>query len=128
MFTEMEPFTNFMKAVSSNEDLIQTQNARENPIKVAILDTGLSLFDLPGMLHPPIGRSFVEDSESSSDTHWHSPQCSHGNKLAQLILRCNPHCQLYIGKVQSGPDATSVEISAAIKVRKCNWPNICYLD
>jgi hypothetical protein len=116
MFTEMDQVLDFIRAVSNNEDMFQTRSARENPIKVAILDTGLSLFNLPGMLHKPVGRSFVEDSESSSDTHWHSPQCSHGNKLAQLILRCNPHCKLYIGKVQSGPDATSVHILSAIKV------------
>ena len=115
---------NFIRLVRSDELLIETRNARANPIKIAILDTGLSLFDLPAMIHDPVGRSFVEDSQTSSDTHWHSPQCSHGTKLAQLIMRCNPHCKLFIAKVQSGPDATSVEIPAAIKVRRLS-PRVC---
>jgi hypothetical protein len=107
---------NFVKDLRSDQSFPPTQNARANPIKIAILDTGLSVFDVQPMLHEPVGRSFVEDTQSSGDTHWHSPQCSHGNKLAQLITRCNPHCKLFIAKVQSGPHATSVDISAAIKV------------
>lgn len=110
---------------SSDRPIPAIANMRKNPIKVAIIDTGVSLSHLSEQMlaaqHIPIGCSFVEndpeDPEDINDTHWHSPECSHGSKLAQLITRCNPHCQLYVAKVQSGPDKNSVRIPAAIKVR-----------
>src|SRR5271168_911567 len=106
----MQPILQFLEILRGLKSFPQTINARANPIKIAIIDTGVSLFDLPAMIHKPEGRSFVEDSEvPNADFHWHSPQCSHGTKLAQLIIKCNPHCKLYVAKVQSGPTANSVD-------------------
>lgn len=113
----MQTVMDFLTQLRSDDSLPATENAKANPIKIAVIDTGVSIFELPAQkIHDPVGKSFVEDS-GDPDSHWHSPQCSHGTKLAQLIYRFNPFCKLYVAKVQTGPSPDSVDVGAAIKVR-----------
>jgi hypothetical protein len=116
----MDDIMKYLEELRDDEGSFKRMNALNNPIKVAILDTGVSQFALPEHL-PFVGRSFVEDERHmGADSHWHSPECSHGTKLAELIIRCNPLCQIYVAKVQSGPRPESVDIGAVLNV---SWRN-----
>jgi hypothetical protein len=112
----MDDIMKYLAELRDDEGSARSTNAQNNPIKVAILDTGVSPIALPQHL-PLVGRSFVEDEVyTGADSHWHSPECSHGTKLAELIIRCNPLCQIYVAKVQSGPNPESVDIEAVLRV------------
>ncbi|OCK77506.1 hypothetical protein K432DRAFT_427966 [Lepidopterella palustris CBS 459.81] len=112
--TEMKPFLEFISTLLKPDESPEAQHAEKNPIKVAIIDSGVYCF--PDMRYKWEGRSFIEDEvEQSADTHWHSPSNSHGTMLARLIFEMNPWCKFYVGKVKHGPHQGGVDIPTAIK-------------
>jgi hypothetical protein len=100
-----------------NLDPQVASNLSQDPIKVAILDTGISHYQFPWPHYKVTGRSFVEDYDGpQNDKHWHSPMIGHGTRVAHLILRMTKDVHLIIAKIQSGPRMGDINIEAATKV------------
>ena len=104
------------------------KNLESEPIKVAILDSGISHYHLPVARYGVTGRSFVEDFEGSqNDKHWHSPMIGHGTRVAHLILGMTKDIHLIIAKIQSGPQSGEINVSAATKVSD-HFVHVSYLS
>ena len=85
----------------------------DNPIKIAILDTGVASSLFPRV----IGKSFVEDSARTlGNSLWHTVQNSHGTEMASLIYGMNPNCIIYAARTHNGTESQGVDVQAAIKV------------
>jgi hypothetical protein len=105
------------KQWKNDDDWLPMKTLSSEPIKVAILDSGISHYHLPLANYGLTGRSFVEDFEGSqNDKHWHCPMVGHGTRVAHLILGMTKDVHLIIAKIQSGPRMGDINVEAATKV------------
>lgn len=93
-----------MRAIS---DIIKNMRCLTNsiqvaPIRIAVLDTGVSDNDeyvKRGLLHGgkiKDCRSWVGDDDGCSDT------CGHGTHVVRLLLRTAPTAEIYVAKISAG--------------------------
>jgi hypothetical protein len=105
------------KEMQGDEKWLPVTKLSDRPIKVAILDSGVSHYHLPLDKSRITGRSFVGDFEGSqNDKHWHCPMVGHGTRIAHLILKMTKDVHLIVAKIQSGPQNGGINVEAAKNV------------
>ncbi|KAH0563333.1 hypothetical protein GP486_002095 [Trichoglossum hirsutum] len=75
---------------------------KENPIKIAVIDSGVDQCRTTISDNIERGESFVEIRSESGmvrESPWWLVADPHGTQMASLITQVNPYCKLYVGKV-----------------------------
>ena len=114
MLDILEHLLAFVRSFSEDSTREDIRYVVQNPIKIVIIDSGVSSELFPNV----VGKSFVEDSAvGHAQSLWYIVQNAHGTKMASLVTKMSPQCQIFAARTHNGEGERGVDIKAAIEVR-----------
>lgn len=111
----MKDFAYYLECLDQLDEEQQAKCQRQ-PIRIAVLDTGIHLDERDRVLEGGkerivLKRSFLGDDDAHLDEN------GHGTHVVRLLLRFAPNAEIAIAKVSKDKSFTTTRLSQIVKVR-----------